>query len=137
MHPLLTLPYLTIYLHQGPVPVLELSWHSYAKSADFQTVALQALAFSQQYRVQAWVADDRQLGAVRPSDTVWAEQAVLLPLSESGLQRFALLDSEAALNKLILGDMHKRVQSAVTYEARHFTDLAEARAWALGLVTNA
>lgn len=137
MRPLLTLPYLTIYLHEGPVPVLEMSWRSYAKSADFQAVALQALALSQQHQVRAWVADDRQLGAVRPSDTVWAEQAVLVPLSESGLQRFALLDSTVALNKLIIGDMHKRILPAVQYEARHFEDLNAARVWALGLETSA
>jgi len=132
MRTLLSLPYLTLYLHEDPTPVLELSWRSYVSSADFRAAALQALAFSLQYRAHAWLADDRLLGAVRPSDTQWAEQAILAPLSQAGLRRFALLDSPAALNALIIGDMYKRAEASARFEICHFTDLAAARAWASG-----
>lgn len=133
MRTLLSLPHLILYLHEEPAPVLELNWLSYVSSADFRAAALQALVFSQQYHAKAWVGDDRLLGAIRPTDTEWAEQAILVPLSQAGLQRFALLDSQMALNRFIIGDMYKRVEPAVSFEIRHFDDLAEARAWARGV----
>ena len=133
MQTLLTLPYLTLYLHrQGPLPVLEFSWRSYVASAGFRTATELALTLSRQHGVKAWLGDDRLLGAVRPVDAAWAEEHVLGPLSTSGLERLAVLDSAVALNKFILGDMHKHVEAACTFELRHFTDLAEARAWASG-----
>ncbi|MGI4865413.1 MAG: hypothetical protein ACRYFZ_15935 [Janthinobacterium lividum] len=135
MKTLLSLPYLNLYLHEKPVPVLELNWLSYVSSANFHAATLQALHFSELHHVQAWIGDDRMLGAIRPIDTGWAEQHILTPLSQAGLQRFALLDSQIALNQLIIGDMYKRIKPVVDYEIRHFTDLSEARAWALGIAT--
>lgn len=132
MRPLLDRPYLKLFLHEGPPAMLELQWLRYAGSADFRAVALQALAFSQQYRVQAWVADDRHLGAVRPRDLEWAEEAIMAPLDQLGLQRFAKLESLDSLNRLTVGAMYTRVQPALHFEVRNFSDLDQARAWASG-----
>ena len=132
MRLLLDLPYVNLYLHEGPPAVLELQWLRFAGSADFRAVALEALTFSQQYHVQAWVADDRHLGAVRPRDLEWAEQAVMAPLDQLGLQRFAKLESLDALNRLTVGAMYTRVQPVLHFEVRNFSDLDQARAWASG-----
>lgn len=132
MRTLLALPFINISLHEAPVLVLELQWLSYAASADFRPAALQALTFSQQHRVQAWVADDRHLGAVRPRDLEWAEQAILAPLDELGLQRFAKLESQDPLNRLTLNTMYTRMQPALRFEIRNFNDLVQARTWASG-----
>lgn len=132
MRPVLSLPFVTISLHEGPVPVLELQWLHYAASADFRPAALQALALSQQYRVQAWVADDRHLGAVRPRDLEWAEQAIMVPLDQLGLQRFAKLEALDSFNRLTVGAMYTRMQPVLTLELRNFSDLDQARAWASG-----
>ncbi|NML68021.1 hypothetical protein HHL22_22720 [Hymenobacter sp. RP-2-7] len=131
MKTLFTAPYLTIYLHDSPAPMLELSWQSYAGSADFRAAAQQALALTQQFQVKAWLGDDRLLGAVRPADLQWAEHDILPALAQAGLQRFALLAPVAPMNNLLLGDMYKRTIPQLPYEIRYFTDLTEARTWAL------
>lgn len=127
MQALFTAPYLTIYLHAGPAPTLELSWQSYAESADFRAAAQQAIGLTQQHRVKAWLGDDRLLGAVRPADLQWAEEDILPTLATVGLERFALLAPNAPLNTLLFANMYKRVTPRLAYEVRYFTDLAEAR----------
>lgn len=132
MRPLLAFPYLNLYLHEGPVPVLELQWLSYVSSADFRAAATQALAFTHTYHAKAWLGDDRLLGAVRPRDLEWAERAILHPLAQAGLQRFALLESQDALNSRIISGMYTRAEANVSFTIRHFDDLLAARAWASG-----
>ncbi|RZK14037.1 MAG: hypothetical protein EOO56_25770 [Hymenobacter sp.] len=132
MRTLLTLPYLHLYLHDGPTPVLELQWLSYVSSTDFRAAATQALAFTHTYHIKAWLGDDRLLGAVRPRDLEWAEQFILLPLAQAGLLRFARLESQDALNSRIISSMYTRAEANVPFVIRHFDDLAAARAWAAG-----
>lgn len=131
MRPLLTLPYLHVYLHEGPAPVLELQWLSYVSSADFRAAATQVLEFTRTHHAKAWLGDDRLLGAVRPRDLEWAEQAILAPLAQAGLQRFARLESQDALNSLLISGMYARAAISAPFAIRHFTDLPAARAWAL------
>ncbi|MGI4873836.1 MAG: hypothetical protein ACRYFX_21965 [Janthinobacterium lividum] len=132
MRTLLSFPYLNLCLYEGSVPVLELEWLRYANSADFRAAALQALHFTQQYHVQGWVADDRQLGAVRPRDLEWAAHTILVPLGQHGLKRFAQLEPLDALNRRTVGAMYISTQPSLQFEHRHFDDLAQARLWASG-----
>ncbi|RZL15534.1 MAG: hypothetical protein EOO62_03765 [Hymenobacter sp.] len=132
MRPLLTLPYLNLYLHEGPAPVLELQWLSYVSSADFRAAATQALELTRTHHAKAWVGDDRLLGAVRPRDLEWAEQTILSPLAQAGLERFARLESQDALNSLLISGMYTRAAASVPFTIRHFGDLLTARAWASG-----
>ncbi|MFD1872693.1 hypothetical protein [Hymenobacter bucti] len=129
---LATYPFLNILLHTGPRNVLETEWLGFAGSTDFRTALVEALRLARQHRVTGWVADDRHLGPVRPKDLEWTHSAVLQPLSELGVLRFAHLESEEALNRLIINGMYQTAVPGLAYEFRHFTLLAEARAWAAG-----
>lgn len=128
MRSLLTLPYLRLYLHEGPAPVLELQWLSYVGSADFRAAATQALTFTRTHHAKAWVGNDRLLGAVRPRDLDWAEQAILHPLALAGLQRFARLESHNLLNILTISDMYACIEAELPFVIYHFDDLPTARA---------
>ncbi|RYY20130.1 MAG: hypothetical protein EOO36_04135 [Cytophagaceae bacterium] len=132
MRPLLALPYLNIYLHPAPQPVLELEWLCYAASADVRAAVLQAVQLSLEHHVKAWITDDRLQGAIRPRDLEWAEQAVLLPLSAAGLERFARLEAHDALHRLTVEGLYTRLQPQLRYELRRFEAIGPARAWASG-----
>jgi hypothetical protein len=105
---------------------------SYVGSTDFRAVATQALAFTRTYHAKACVGDDRLLGAVRPRNLEWAEQAILHPLAQAGLARFSRLDSQDALNSRISSSVYTRVEADLSFVIRHFDDLPTARAWASG-----
>ncbi|MDO7874103.1 hypothetical protein Q5H93_05110 [Hymenobacter sp. ASUV-10] len=132
MRTVLSFPYLEVNLHEGPIPTLETHWLGFAPSADFRSAIEQAVEIARQHRVLGWIADDRQLGAVRPRDLEWTHDEVLLVLENLGLRRFALLESEDALNRRTIAGMYERAMPAISYEIRRFDDLTAARAWAAG-----
>lgn len=134
MQTLLTTPHLTIYLHKGdPGSVVELSWLSYATSQQFREALLQALDLFAQHRGQGWISDDRYLGAVRPRDLEWAFLTAPPRLTELGLRRMALLESQDVLNRRTIDAAYQQNEPTFGFELRRFTDLTEARTWALGL----
>ena len=125
-------PFLNILLHTGTHPVLETEWLGFAGSTDFRHVLVEALRLARLHHVTGWVADDRHLGAVRPKDLDWAHQALLIPLSELGVRRFAHLESEEVLNRITINGMYQAAIPGLAYEFRHFTSFTEARLWAAG-----
>ncbi len=125
-------PFLNILLHTGTRNVLETEWLGFAGSADFRKAATEMLRLARQHHVTGWVADDRRLGAVRPKDLEWCYIALLTPLDELGLTRFAHLESEETLNRITINGMYQSALPDLRYEFRHFTSLPEARAWAAG-----
>ena len=74
------------------------------------------------------MADDRHLGAGRPRDLEWAEQAVMVTLDQLGPQRVVRLDSLDSLNRLTVGAMYTRIQPVLHFGMRSFGDLDPARA---------
>ena len=129
---LITYPFLNILLHTGTHNVLETEWLGFAGSADFRQATTEMLRLARQYHVTGWVADDRRLGAVRPKDLDWCYTALLTPLDELGLTRFAHLESEETLNRITINGMYQSALPDLSYEFQHFTSLPEARAWAAG-----
>ena len=128
-------PFLDLLLHSGgPRNVLETEWLGFAGSTDFRAALVEALRLARLHHVTGWVADDRRLGAVRPKDLEWTHTEVLAPLGALGVLRFAHLESEEALNRLTIDGMYQRSVPGLPYEFRHFTSLAEARAWACGWI---
>lgn len=132
MQIILSFPYLQVYLHQGPLPVLETHWLGFATSTEFRSSVEKALRIARQHQVKGWIADDRLLGAVRPRDLQWTYEEVLLAMDTMGLQRFALLESQDALNRLTIAGMYQQASPSVSYEIRRFDDITLARAWASG-----
>ncbi|MDO7846674.1 hypothetical protein Q5H92_09925 [Hymenobacter sp. M29] len=132
MEAALAFPFLNVYLHPGPEPVLETQWLGFATGAEFRASVAQALELGREHHVRGWIADDRRLGAVRPRDLQWTHDEVLLAFDRMGLRRLALLESEDALNRLTIDSMYQRALETVSFELRRFTDIEAARAWAAG-----
>lgn len=123
-------PFLNLLVHTGPNPVFETQWLGFAGSADFRAALIEALRLARLHHVVGWVADDRLLGAVRPKDLEWTHTHVLNPLAELGVRRFAHLESTEVLNRLTINGMYQNAVPGLPYDFQHFTDVAEARAWA-------
>jgi hypothetical protein len=123
-------PYLNLYLHPGPA--LETHWLGFATGAEFRAGILQAMELAREHRVTGWIADDRLLGAVRPRDLQWCFDEVLLTLNALGVRRFALLESQDAMNRRTIDGMYQRVLPVVDFEIRRFTEVEPARTWAGG-----
>lgn len=131
MKTLCSYPFLTIYLHERAHPTLEMSWLGFASSVDFRQAALLSVALGAEHHVKGWISDDRLLGALRPRDLEWVAEAGMKALVTLGIVRFAQLEANDALNRRTIAGMYQQVVPAVSYEVRRFTDLQQARTWAM------
>ncbi|WP_375436871.1 hypothetical protein [uncultured Hymenobacter sp.] len=133
MQQLTSSPFLTLYLHEGVSRAIEAQWHGFVRSAVLRQATLDAVVLARQHRITGWIADDRLLGPVRPSDLNWIAQQVLPQLVAVGLKRFARLEAKDPLNKLLIGQAQETAEQQLPFELRTFTDLPAARTWACGI----
>ncbi|UOQ74899.1 hypothetical protein [Hymenobacter cellulosilyticus] len=124
-------PALVLHLHQGTHNALETEWLGYVSSADFRRYITEAIALAREHHATAWIANDRLLGAVRPKDLTWIGQTVLPALVELGVVRFARLEAEQTLNRMLIGNLYQDTTPGLPFQTRMFTDVDEARTWAL------
>ena len=127
---LVSYPVLVLHLHPGPYNALETEWLGYASSTDFRLYITEALDLARQHGVRAWIANDRLLGAVRPTDLTWIGETVLPAMVELGVVRFARLEAEQTLNRMLIGHLYEDTMPDLPFETRTFTEVEQARAWA-------
>ena len=52
-------------------------------------------------------------------------------LMERGVRRFARLDAQDTMNRLLIGIMYQQAATSPPFELRTFSDLQQAREWAV------
>jgi hypothetical protein len=132
MQLLASYPFLNLYLHEGASRAIEAQWHGFISSALLRQATLDAVKLAREHRITGWVADDRLLGPVRPVDLEWIATEVLPILIDVGLRRFARIEAEDPLNKMLIGQAQETAEQQLPFELQAFTDLTAARAWACG-----
>jgi hypothetical protein len=132
MQRLASYPFLDLYLHEGVSRAIEAQWRGFVNSALLREATLEAVRLAQQHHISGWIADDRLLGPVRPVDLAWIAEEILPVLVELGLRRFARIEAEDPLNKMLIGKAQEEAEQQLPFELRSFTDLKAARAWASG-----
>jgi hypothetical protein len=127
---LASFPFLRLSLHDEGAPALEAEWRGFVGSAFLRQALLEALALARHHQIRAWIADDRLLGPVRPADLEWVAAHLLPQLVDIGVQRFAMIEAEDPLNKLLINKTAGEALTSLPITFRRFTSLTEARAWA-------
>lgn len=132
MELLATFPFLRLHLHPGACPALEAEWRGFVSSAFLRQALTEALELARRHQVRAWIADDRRLGPVRPADLEWVVTTVVPEFVNLGIERFAMIEAEDPLNKLLITTAADTVIQQLPLQVRRFTDAEEARHWACG-----
>jgi hypothetical protein len=130
MQLLATYPYLNLYLHEGAGRAIEAQWKGFIGSTVLRQATQEAVQLAQEHRISGWIADDRLLGPVRPTDLEWITREMLPLLLAAGLRRFARIEAEDPLNKMLIGQAQEAASQQLPFELRSFTDVEAARAWA-------
>ena len=133
MQLLVSHPHVQFYLHEGISRAIEAHWQGFISSGVLRQATLEAVELARAHRITGWIADDRQLGPVRPVDLEWIATEVLPQLVQLGLKRFARIEAVDPLNKMLIGQAQETAVQLLPFELRSFTELPEARAWACGL----
>jgi hypothetical protein len=130
---LASFPFVNFYLHNIGCAAIEATWRSDdINSFDLQEALLHGLDQARQHHVSGWVADDRRLSPILPSDLLWITTNVLPALADMGVKRLAVVDSEDPLNRELIHDAYHVPLAALGIEIHHFLDLRQARTWACG-----
>ena len=129
MQPLLSTPYLKLYLHPGGSRALEAQWNGVVDSVLLRRATLECVRLAREHHVSGWIADDR-VGPVSAADVGWVATYVLPLLINGGIERFARLEVIAPLTQQVIGPVQERAQQQLGFALRSFTDPAAARAWA-------
>lgn len=130
MEKLFTTSHINIFLHAGPHKTIEIQWLDFVPSADLRACLLEMLRLARQHQVKAWLADNRLIRAMRPVDLEWVGQAIMLPMSELGVRRLAVVESQDAINRMGVNAMLTAVLPNTQLTTNYFATLAEARTWA-------
>ncbi|KUG09838.1 hypothetical protein [Solirubrum puertoriconensis] len=131
MHLVASYRFLNLYLHEGSTRALEAQWIGFISSADLRQAVVDALEVARRNRVTSWIADDRQLGPVRPADIEWIARTALPLLEAYGITKFARVEATDPLNQLLINNTYQSVINEFAFELRIYTDLSEARSWAV------
>ncbi|MGI4733835.1 MAG: hypothetical protein ACRYG7_01510 [Janthinobacterium lividum] len=130
MEKLFSNQYVNISVYGTAHKTIELHWLDFVPSADFRTGMLELLRLTRLHRAQAWVADNRLIRALRPTDLAWAGTDVIVPMSESGVRRLAIVESQDAINRMGVNMMLTTTLPNTQLTNHFFPTMEEARAWA-------
>ncbi|GAB3319435.1 hypothetical protein GCM10027511_30010 [Hymenobacter humi] len=132
MQLLLSYPFLALYLHEGAGRALEAQWMGTPSSARLRRTTLECVQLARSHGASGWIADDRQLGPLRPEDLSWISTYVFPLLVQGGVRRFARLEAEDPQIQRVVGLVQEIVEQQLPFELRSFTDPEQARVWACG-----
>ena len=129
-------PYLNLYLHQDASRVLEAQWNGVASSVLLRKATLECVELARAHSITGWIADDRQLGPVSPSDLSWITTFVFPLLVKGGVRRFARLEAVDPRTQRVIDLVQEiavqQLPVELPFELRSFTNPVQARAWACG-----
>lgn len=122
--------YLTIWLHKTTHNTLELQWLDFVPSADFRASMEEVMRLARQYQAKALIADNRLLRALRQADLEWSGELVFKGFSALGAERFAVVESLDAMNRMGITALVARIIPNTQLINQTFLSIEEARAWA-------
>jgi hypothetical protein len=82
-----------------------LKWLDFANSEQLRENILRGLDFAREYQVKAWLANNTLLRAIRPKDFEWLGPAIITPLSQPGVQRITVIESQDAIKQMVVNDL--------------------------------
>lgn len=130
METLFSTQYLHIFLHRTTHQTLELQWLDFVPSSDYRACIEELMRLARQHHAQALIADNRLLRALRQADLEWSGDLVFKGLSALGGQRFALVESLDAMNRMGITALVANVIPGTQLTSQFFATIDEARAWA-------
>lgn len=126
-----------IYLHHPGVGLatwdsmceaVRIEWHGWADSKERQAILEAGLGALRAHRGSRWLADCRDMKAVKQADQEWIDQSWFPRVLAAGLRRMALVIPKSGLARINLDDMMRRVPET-KLETGHFATIEEATEW--------
>jgi len=111
-----------------PAGAVEIHWTQPPTSAEFREVLSKGLEAIQSNKLQRWVGDVRQLGAILEEDQKWSNEVWFPQAIQAGIKRMAVVIADDIFNQLSVEEIMNKVE-AVDLTSHYFSNLEEARSW--------
>jgi hypothetical protein len=126
-----------IYLHHPGVGIvswdpiseaIRIEWRGWADSAERKAILESGLGALREHRGSRWLADCREMKAVKQEDQEWIEQSWFPRVLAAGLRRMAVVTPNSGLARMNLEDIMRRVPGT-KLDSGSFATVEEATEW--------
>ncbi|MFB9863142.1 hypothetical protein EFA69_03765 [Rufibacter immobilis] len=103
----------------------------FLNSEEFREAMMACLHLIEERQPLRWIADNRQMKAIRQADQEWYLETIFPVLRDSTIRRNATVMSEDIFNKMAIQQILNRVDHFGEMLLKEFDDKDEALAWVL------
>jgi hypothetical protein len=121
-------PHLTIY-HDEDRSLGKSEWNGFVSGEAFRESAMACVGLIKEKQVRYWVADDRNMKAIRLKDQEWSNEVLMPALANSGLRKMALIVSRDRFNQLAVDSIIEKAGDSLTFEIKYFNEPKTAENW--------
>jgi hypothetical protein len=107
---------------------VHVEWQGWADSTQWKELLEAGLSALTDHHCSRWLADCRQLRAVKQSDQDWIDQSWFPRVLAAGLRRMAVVIPKSGLARMNLDDILRRVPGT-RLDVAHFASVEDASAW--------
>ena len=121
-------PHLTIYFDEAR-SLGKSEWNGFVSGEDYRESSLACLKLMNEKQVRFWVADDRNMKAIRLKDQEWSNVVLIPKMLQTSLEKMALIVSTDMFNQLAVDSMIQKASDKLSFEIKYFADLASGEEW--------
>ena len=109
--------------------MLHMEWHSFANSDGFQEALLTAVEFAQKNNVVNWIANTKNMKAIRQQDQEWAASTFYPLLVKTNPQKLATVISDDIFNQMAVSNITAKTVSLTNFDRQYFSSYENALNW--------
>lgn len=104
-------------------------WKGFVRSKELRKTALNSLAFVNEHNITRWLADRRNMKAIRQQDQEWTVEVFIPLLLQSSLRRMATVVSKDIFNKMAMESILERSGGFGDIALKEFDNVEDALEW--------
>lgn len=104
-------------------------WHGFLSGETLRQAIKQCTQLLETEKPLNWLADNRQMKAIRRKDQEWIQAYLIPKIVASSLRKMATLVSEDIFNRMAVEELYARASSQITFDHQYFKNEIAATQW--------
>lgn len=121
-------PFLKIEVDENTATLI-MSWDGKFSSAQYREATLNCVEAVKQFQIRSWLADTSKIDEIKAEDQDWTNENVLIPISDLGVKKVAIIIPENVYNHLSISAIMVKGKSRFRFESQLFVHKKEAVDW--------
>jgi PhoPQ-activated pathogenicity-related protein len=109
--------------------VIIMTWNGLFSSAAYREATLTCLAAVKEYNLKYWLADTSNIDEIKADDQDWTNENILIPISEAGVKKVAIIIPENVYNHLAISSIMVKGKGRFKFDSQYFLNKREALTW--------